>query len=60
MQLTVGHAKESERLGKICYGEDREEFRVLRQTRAGCEATVKMAEEAVANELANTEMSDDE
>ena len=60
LQLTVGHAQESERLGKVCYGEDREEVRVLRQTREGSEATLKMAEEAVANKLANVEMSDDE
>lgn len=34
-------------MGRICYGEDSEEVRVLRQTREGTQATVTMLEDAV-------------
>ncbi|KAF2629304.1 hypothetical protein BU25DRAFT_19388 [Macroventuria anomochaeta] len=51
-QIVLGHARECERMGKICYGGDREECRVLEQTREGTEAAIRMLEEAIANEEA--------
>lgn len=46
-QLILRHSMECEKVGGICYGEDREEFRVLRQTR---EATQAWDELAIAHE----------
>ena len=59
-QVIVGFAHECERMGRICYGEDREEFRVLRQTREGAEATMQMMVEAIANEEAAGDFSEEE
>ncbi|KAJ4354833.1 hypothetical protein N0V95_003443 [Ascochyta clinopodiicola] len=42
-QIVLGHAKECEKVGAICYGEDREEFRMLRQTREATQACVDTA-----------------
>ncbi|KAF9691674.1 hypothetical protein EKO04_010359 [Ascochyta lentis] len=42
-QIVLGHAKECEKVGRICYGEDRDEFRVLRRTREATEASVDTA-----------------
>ncbi|KAF1927483.1 uncharacterized protein M421DRAFT_180710 [Didymella exigua CBS 183.55] len=39
-QVILHHAKESETVGKMCYGEDSENYRVLKQTREGTEATL--------------------
>ncbi|KAJ4369334.1 hypothetical protein N0V86_009165 [Didymella sp. IMI 355093] len=57
-QVILHHAKESEIVGRMCYGEDRGEFRVLRQTREGAEATILRLEEATANEEAARDMAD--
>lgn len=57
-QVILHHARESERMGKTCYGEDREEFRVLRQTREGAEATIMMIEEAIAAEQAAEDLAE--
>jgi hypothetical protein len=57
-QVILHHARESERIGKMCYGEDREDFRVLRQTREGAEATITMIEEAIAAEEAAKDLAE--
>lgn len=46
-QVILMHAGECEKMGKVCYGEDREEVRVLRVTREGCENVVEMMRRAV-------------
>ncbi|KAF3036823.1 hypothetical protein E8E12_006545 [Didymella heteroderae] len=56
-QVILHHARESERIGKLCYGEEREDSRVLRQTREGAEATILMLEEAMANEEAAQDLA---
>lgn len=56
-QVILHHAVESEKVGKMCYGEDREEYRVLKQTREGTEATIYMLEEAIANEEAAKDLA---
>jgi hypothetical protein len=57
-RVVLWHAKQSEEVGRMCYGEDRGEFRVLRQTREGTEATILMLEEASANEEAARDLAD--
>ncbi|KZM26896.1 uncharacterized protein EKO05_0011380 [Ascochyta rabiei] len=42
-QIILGHVKECEKVGGICYGQDREEFRVLRRTREATQACVDTA-----------------
>lgn len=42
-QLLLRHAMECERVGRICYGEDREEFKLLQQTTEATQAWVDMA-----------------
>lgn len=49
-QVILKHAVECERLGRVCYGEDREELKVLRMTREGCERAIEMMESAIENE----------
>lgn len=51
-RVVVEHARESERLGKVCYGVDTKEFRQLRMTREASEAAVKMFVEGVVEALA--------
>ncbi|KAJ4986424.1 TPR domain-containing protein [Stagonosporopsis vannaccii] len=46
-QVILMHASECEKLGEVCYGADREEVRVLRATREGCENAVEMMKMAV-------------
>lgn len=58
-QVILHHARECERVGKICYGEDREEYRVLKQTREGTEATIQMLEEAIADEAAAADLAEE-
>lgn len=58
-QIVLHHARESERVGRMCYGEDRGGFRVLRQTRQGAEATIAMIEEAIAEEEAAGDLAGD-
>jgi hypothetical protein len=42
-QIILGHAKECEKVGRFCYGEDGEVFRTLRQTREKIQALVENA-----------------
>ncbi|KAF3051149.1 hypothetical protein E8E11_009935 [Didymella keratinophila] len=59
-QVILHHARESERVGRVCYGEDREDSRVLRQTREGAEATITVIEEAIAAEEAAWDLAEGE
>jgi len=59
-QVILHHARETERVGMMCYGEDREDFEVLRQTREGAEATITMIEEAIAAEEAARDLAEGE
>lgn len=49
-QIILGFARECERVGKTCYGEDRDDYKVLKQTREAIEATIQMLDEAIAND----------
>lgn len=59
-QVILHHAKECERVGKMCYGEDRKEFKLLRQTREGAEATITMIEEGIAWDKAAEDLAEGE
>ncbi|KAF1357662.1 hypothetical protein EJ07DRAFT_180683 [Lizonia empirigonia] len=62
-QLLLRHAMECERVGRICYGEDREEFKVLQQTTEATQAWVDMAiahEENEKNRSESMGTNDDE
>lgn len=59
-QLILRHSIECEKVGGICYGEDRDEFRVLRQTREATQAWVEMAVAHEENRAESILDSDDE
>lgn len=44
----------------MCYGQDRKDFRVLKQTREGTEATITMIEEGIAAEEAAGDLAEGE
>ena len=54
-RVVVEHARESERLGKVCYGVDTKEFRQLRMTREASEAAVKMSVAGAVEALAKAD-----
>lgn len=49
-RIVLGHARECERVGRVCYGEDRDEVGVLRRMREGVEGLVREAEAYEAGE----------
>lgn len=55
-RVVVEHARESERLGKVCFGVDTKEFRQLRRTREASEGAVKMFVEGVAEATAKADL----
>ena len=59
-QVILMHARECESMGRNCFGEDREEFRVLRQTRERTEVALQMIKEVIANEEAAGDLSIEE
>jgi hypothetical protein len=54
-RVVMEHARECERLGKVCFGEDRAEFRQLREAREDSEAAVKMLVDGVVEALAKAD-----
>jgi hypothetical protein len=55
-RVVLEHARECERLGKVCFGEDRAEFRQLRETREASEAAVKMFVDGAVEALAKADL----
>lgn len=55
-RVILEHAREGERLGKLCFGEDRAEFRQLRQTREASEAAVQMFVSGVVDALVKADL----
>ncbi|KAF2995499.1 hypothetical protein E8E13_000445 [Curvularia kusanoi] len=54
-KVILEHAKECERLGRLCFGEDREEFEVLKEQREASEAAVRMIGDGVVELLMQEE-----